>query len=75
MPSKAMLNLPLVIAQQDRKATPVTSLQAQRLMLQRCKVQVGAQATPNAPRTNVVEMGRYLAQNGISVEQACPLVL
>ena len=35
-------------------------------------MQGGVQATPNAPRTNVVEMGRYLAQNGISVEQACP---
>lgn len=23
------------------------------------------------PRTNVVDMGRYLAQNGISVEQVC----
>lgn len=34
-------------------------------------MQGAVQATPNAPRTNVVEMGRYLAQNGISVEQAC----
>ncbi len=33
-------------------------------------MQVGAQAAPSTPRTNVVEMGRYLAQNGISVEQA-----
>lgn len=31
--------------------------------------QVGAQAAALPPRTNVLEMGRYLAQNGISVEQ------
>lgn len=31
--------------------------------------QVGAPAAALPPRTNVLEMGRYLAQNGISVEQ------
>ena len=44
---------------------------AEACSISRCVLlrQVGAQAAVLPPRTNVVEMGRYLAQNGISVEQ------